>query len=121
MSEEDFDFQVEDDYEDDDYEENEYEDEDNEYEDNDDYDPFLEKQDDDPSVTIQPQLTLEELQEAKRDFNILPDKAASLESYIDFLSESISRGSISQTEFDSEILKTNYYLDLITKKYNIMS
>ena len=121
MSEEDFDFQVEDDYEDDDYEENEYEDEDNEYEDNEDYDPFLEKQDDDPSLTNQPQLTLEESQEAKRDFHILPDKAASLESYIDFLSESISRGSISQTEFDSEILKTNYYLDLITKKYNIMS
>jgi hypothetical protein len=54
-------------------------------------------------------------------FHIVPDRVRSLENYINLLSESISVGSISQSEFDSEILKTTYYLDSLTKKYNIVT
>jgi hypothetical protein len=50
-------------------------------------------------------------------FHVVPDRVRSLENYINLLSESISVGSISQSEFDSEILKTTYYLDILTKKY----
>jgi len=50
-------------------------------------------------------------------FHVVPDRVRSLENYIDLLSESISVGSISQKEFDNEILKTTYYLDVLTKKY----
>jgi hypothetical protein len=121
MSEEDYDFQ-EGDFPD----EGEYEyDEEDEYDEElgieEDYDPFDGEQllgEEAPLNIVQPQFNLED---DKRDFHILPDKVASLESYIDLLSESISRGTITQTEFDSEILKTNYYLDMITKKYNVMT
>jgi hypothetical protein len=54
-------------------------------------------------------------------FHVVPDRIRSLENYINLLSESISVGSISQSEFDSEILKTTYYLDTLTKKYNIVT
>lgn len=54
-------------------------------------------------------------------FHIVPDRVRSLENYINILSESISTGTISQSEFDSEILKTTYYLDTLTKKYNIVT
>ena len=122
MSEEDYDFQ-DDDFPDEEYYKDDDEDDDEYYNDGieDDFDPFDGEQlpeDDKPLNIVQPQFNLED---DKRDFHILPDKVASLESYIDLLSESISRGTITQNEFDSEILKTNYYLDMITKKYNIVT
>jgi hypothetical protein len=61
---------------------------------------------------------LQVLEDAE-EVNVLPDRVRSLENYIDFLSESISKHAISQVEFDNEILKTTYYLDMLTKKYNI--
>jgi hypothetical protein len=61
------------------------------------------------------------LEEDEGNFNVVPDRVKSLERYIDFLSESISTGSISQNEFDNEILKSTYYLDILTKKYNIVT
>jgi hypothetical protein len=120
MSEEDYDFQEGDFPDEGEYEYDE-EDEDNDEGIEEDYDPFDGEQlpgEEAPLNIVQPQFNLED---DKRDFHILPDKVASLESYIDLLSESISRGTITQTEFDSEILKTNYYLDMITKKYNVMT
>jgi len=71
-----------------------------------------------PLNTVIPELSLDE---DEGNFHVVPDRVKSLESYIDFLSESISIGSISQTEFDTEILKTTYYLDMLTKKYNIVT
>jgi hypothetical protein len=67
------------------------------------------------------QKDLLQFQQPDPDFHIVPDRVRSLENYIDFLSESISIGSISQDEFDNEILKTTYYLDTLTKKYNIVT
>jgi hypothetical protein len=98
--------------------ESEYEDED-ENEDEEDFNPF-EEDENEPLDVLQPQLNLD-LQDYSLEEHVVPDRVASLENYINILSESISRGTITQTEFDSEILKTNYYLDMLTKKHNIMT
>ena len=87
--------------------------------DDEDIDQYL---DDDgtPLNIVIPKLSLD-LQDVQEDFNVVPDRVKSLESYIDFLSESIKVGAISQVEFDNEILKSTYYLDILTKKYNIVT
>jgi len=82
-----------------------------------DIDQYLDE-DGSPLNTVIPNLSL---QEDEENFNIVPDRVKSLERYIDFLSESISIGAISQNEFDNEILKSTYYLDILTKKYNILT
>jgi hypothetical protein len=71
-----------------------------------------------PGLQSQTQVELDTDDET---FHVVPDRVRSLENYINLLSESISVGSISQSEFDSEILKTTYYLDILTKKYNIVT
>jgi hypothetical protein len=45
------------------------------------------------------------------------DEIANLEKWQEMLSDMISNNSISQDEFDDEMLKTRYYLDLKTKTY----
>lgn len=45
------------------------------------------------------------------------DEIANLEKWQEMLSDMISNNSISQEEFDDEMLKTRYYLDLKTKTY----
>ncbi len=82
-----------------------------------DIDQYLDE-DGSPLNTVIPNLSL---QEDEENFNIVPDRVKSLERYIDFLSESISIGAISQNEFDNEMLKSTYYLDILTKKYNILT
>ena len=47
----------------------------------------------------------------------LYDEVANLEKWQEILSDSIANNTISQQEFDDEMLKTNYYLDLKTKTY----
>ena len=105
------------------------ENEDNEYEDSDlgvayevdseEIDQYLDG-DDSPLNIVQQNLPMA-LDLDQDDFHVVPDRVRSLEGYITFLSESISKGTISQPEFDSEILKTTYYLDTLTKKYNIVT
>lgn len=45
------------------------------------------------------------------------DEIATLENWQGMLSDLISNNDISQSEFDSEMLKTKYYLDIKTKTY----
>ncbi len=47
------------------------------------------------------------------------DEIANLEKWQEMLSDMISTNGISQEEFDNEMLKTNYYLDIRTKTYVI--
>lgn len=47
----------------------------------------------------------------------LYDEVANLEKWQEILADSIANNTISQQEFDDEMLKTNYYLDLKTKTY----
>ena len=45
------------------------------------------------------------------------DEVYNLEKWRDILSDLIANNDISQEEFDSEMLKTNYYIDIKTKTY----
>ena len=47
------------------------------------------------------------------------DEIANLEKWQEMLSDMISTNNISQEEFDNEMLKSNYYLDIRTKTYVI--
>ena len=76
--------------------------------------------DDSPLNIVQQNLPIS-LDPGQDDFHVVPDRVRSLEGYMNFLSESIRIGTISQKEFDNEILKTTYYLDTLTKKYNIVT
>ena len=88
-------------------------------EDSEEIDQYLDG-DDSPLNIVQQNLPIS-LDSGQDDFHVVPDRVRSLEGYINFLSESIRIGTISQKEFDNEILKTTYYLDTLTKKYNIVT
>ena len=45
------------------------------------------------------------------------DEIANLERWQDTLSELIANNDITQEEYDDELLKTRYYIDIRTKKY----